>query len=71
MKAILKFKLPEEATEYKMAIFGSKYHNILFDFDQQLKIMEDNNDIKTVEEIRNYLWELLKEENIDLYTEGL
>jgi len=71
MEAILKFNLPEEAPEFKLAIFGSKYYNALFEFDQLLKNFQKNGHEKTVEEIRDCLWELLKDENIDLHIGGL
>jgi hypothetical protein len=67
MKAILQFSLPEEQYEYEAASNGSKYKLILYDLEQFLR-----NEIKYAEKnelqpARDKLWELMKEENLDLY----
>lgn len=60
MEAILKFSLPEEESEHRLALAGSSAHDVLWRFDQHLrnrikheelpeKVMEE------LEELRNLL----------------
>lgn len=70
MNAILKFSLPEEKTEFELAIRGSDYHSVLWDLDQYLKCPSQNisgNALKIYDEIRDKLRELMKEESLTFY----
>lgn len=37
MQVVLKFKLPEEETEARIALNGSNYHSVLWELDQYLR----------------------------------
>ena len=73
MKAILKFKLPEEQEEYQIYINATKMHSVLWEMDQWLrketKYNVDNLSEDTYEafiECRKNLISLLNENNIEL-----
>ena len=73
MKAIIKFKLPEEQSEFDMFNKASKMHNILWEMHQwlrqQIKYAPDNTSEDTYvayEKSRDMLKDLLNENNIDL-----
>ena len=73
MKAILKFTLPEEQEEFETANNASKYYSVLWDLDQYLrnfvKYPSDREDpilTDTMAKVRDELWRLMKEHNLDL-----
>jgi hypothetical protein len=73
MKAILEFDLTEEQAEFDFAINGSKYHSILWDLDNHLRGLikyapdtQSEDTYKALQETRDKLHEMLKEENIEL-----
>ena len=73
MKAILEFNFPEDQDEFETINNASKYYSVLWDLDQYLrnKTKYANDDV-TEEEIsasyalRDELWRLLGEYNLDL-----
>ena len=73
MKATLKFKLPQDYEEYRMAVDASAYHHILFSVDQWLrgKIKYPEDDVSedtynAYQEVRDKINELTIENNIEL-----
>jgi hypothetical protein len=74
MKAILKFKLPEDSVEYELASKASSMHSVLWDMDQwlraQYKYMADEEYSKdkyeAYEKCRGHLRDLMFENNINL-----
>jgi hypothetical protein len=73
MKAILEFTLPEEQAEFDCAVHGVKWMSAMWDLDQYLRkkikyesegMSEDT--FKTIEECRERLHEILKEEGLKL-----
>lgn len=72
MKAILKFKLPEEQEEFEIANKGWKFRLALSTYDQylrsKLKYDESLTDeqYKVYEEARAKFWEILQEEQLTL-----
>ena len=73
MKATLKFKLPQDYEEYRMAVDASAYHHILFSVDQWLrgKIKYPEDDLSeekynAYQEVRDKINELTMENNIEL-----
>ena len=73
MKATLKFKLPQDYEDYRMAVNASAYHHILFSLDQWLRGFikyppDDMSEEKyaTYQEVRDKLHELIADQNIDL-----
>jgi len=71
MKAILKFKLPEDNHEFTNAVNGAKMKSILWDlkeyFRDELKYKDLNEvEYKTLEKASEYFWNLINSENIDL-----
>ena len=73
MKATLKFKLPQDYEDYRMAVDASAYHHILFSLDQWLRNFikyptDDMSDEKynTYQEVRDKINELTIENNIEL-----
>ena len=73
MKAILKFNLPEEQSEFDLANNASKYYSVLWDLDQYLrnfvKYPSDREDpilTDTMAKVRDELWKLMNEHNLNL-----
>jgi hypothetical protein len=74
MKAILKFNLPEEKSEFNFATQGSDWWNVCWEMDQwlrtQYKYMPDegfNEDkYNTYVEVKNKLSELIHENGVSL-----
>jgi len=71
MKAILKFKIPQQQHEFKNAIDGQKMKSILWDlkeyFRNELKYKDLNEvEYKTLEKASEYFWNLINSENIDI-----
>lgn len=73
MKAILEFNLPEEQSEFDLANNASKYYSVLWDLDQYLrnfvKYPSDREDpilTDTMAKVRDELWKLMNEHNLDL-----
>lgn len=73
MKATLKFKLPQDYEDYRMAVDASAYHHILFSLDQWLRgfIKYPPDDLSeekynAYQEVRDKINELIIENNIEL-----
>ena len=73
MKATLKFKLPQDYEDYRMAVNASAYHHILFSLDQWLRGFikyppDDMSEEKynAYQEVRDKINELTIEQNIEL-----
>ena len=70
MEGILKFNLPEEETEFKMAANVSNYFTTLWDMDQWLRSEIKYNDslseeeYKTFEKVREKLHEIMADNNV-------
>lgn len=69
--AKLEFNLPEEQTEFELAVNASKYHSVLWDLDQYLRgIVKYNSDVEqlskadTCEIVRDYLHELMNDNGV-------
>jgi len=73
MEAILKFNLPDDASEFEMATKGSDMHSVLWEMDQwlraQYKYMPDEeyseDRYRTYEECREQLRTIIQEHNIN------
>jgi hypothetical protein len=72
-KAILEFNLPEEQDEFETATNAGKYYSILWNLDQYLrnsiKYASDEMpqaDIDTFQLVRDELWQLIDEQNLNL-----
>jgi hypothetical protein len=72
-KAILEYNLPEEQSEFEEANNAGKYYSVLWDLDQYLrnfvKYPSDREDpilTDTMAKVRDELWRLLREYNLDL-----
>jgi hypothetical protein len=72
-KATLEYNLPEEQSEFEEVINAGKYYSVLWDLDQYLrnfiKYPSDNEDpilTDTMAKVRDELWRLLEEHNLDL-----
>jgi hypothetical protein len=72
-KATLTFDLPEEQSEFDLANNASKYYSVLWDLDQYLrnfvKYPSDREDpilTDTMAKVRDELWRLMNEHNLDL-----
>lgn len=72
-KATLTFNLPEEQSEFDLANNASKYYSVLWDLDQYLrnfvKYPSDREDpilTDTMAKVRDELWNLMNEHNLDL-----
>jgi len=70
MKGILEFDLPEEHEEHDLALNAWKYMIVLSSFDNRmrgiLKQETEDYDYDTVNKLRDELWEMLRDNNIDL-----
>ena len=67
MKAILKFNLPEEESEYKDAAQGARWHNLLCDLDEYLRQSIKHNGATEYQPIRDWLNTKLVDRNLNLY----
>jgi hypothetical protein len=72
-KATLTFDLPEEQSEFDLANNASKYYSVLWDLDQYLrnfvKYPSDREDpilTDTMAKVRDELWKLMNEHNLNL-----
>lgn len=69
--ATLKFKLPEELSEFEDAQHGSKYLTTLQDLDNYFRDLEKHSNNKKIVEkaswVREVFWEILKERDITLW----
>ena len=71
MKAILEFNLPEEQTEFDLAVNGNKWSFVAWKIDQELRskikysesITEEQRDI--YQEVRNLINEYMIEQSLD------
>jgi hypothetical protein len=70
MEAILKFSLPEEATEHKQAVNGAAWESVVWELDQTMRgfLKYGHDDLKTTEAVLENLREKIREEMIE---EGL
>ena len=74
MEAILKFNLPDDDHEFKMATSGASMHSVLWDMDQwlraQYKYMPDEEysqeKFEAYVEVRDKLLELINNNGLDL-----
>ena len=71
MKATLEFDLPEETEEFETASNGWRYKSILCELDNYLRSKVkyedlDDRDYALYEKIREQLWELIHNENVNL-----
>jgi hypothetical protein len=71
MKATLEFNLPEETEEFETASNGWRYKSILCELDNHLrsKVKYENlndKDYEIYEKIREQLWGLIHDENVNL-----
>jgi hypothetical protein len=73
MKGTLEFNLPEEQSEFDLANNASKYYSVLWDLDQYLrnfvKYPSDREDpilTDTMAKVRDELWKLMNEHNLNL-----
>ena len=72
MKAILEFNLPEDNTEFEMAVNASKMYSVLWEMDQwlraQYKYMPDTeyseDKYNTFEKCRDHLREIMFENGV-------
>ena len=70
MEAILKFNLPDEQPEFDNAVNGWKWSIVTWELDQHLRSQIKYNDklteeqYNTTQEIRDKLWDILKEKNL-------
>lgn len=71
MEGILKFNLPEEEPEFRMAVNAGNYHNSLWVFDQWLRSQLKYNDnlteqeYDTYEKVRDKLHEAMTENDVN------
>jgi hypothetical protein len=72
-EAILKYNLPEEQDDFELATNAGKYYSVLWDLDQYLrnfvKYTSDREDpvlTDTMAKVRDELWKLMNERNLDL-----
>ena len=72
-KITVEYNLPEEQDEFDTANNASKYYSVLWDLDQYLrnfvKYPSDREDpilTDTMAKVRDELWRLMKEHNLDL-----
>ncbi len=71
MKVNISYDLPEEIENLKYAIYGYKYESAIQDFDNELRnhLKYDNYkewDTKTVESIRDLLYEICDTKDVDI-----
>jgi hypothetical protein len=69
MKAILEFKLPEDASDHLLATHASDFYLSLFDMDQYLRnILKYGHEFKSADEalekVREELHEIMTERNV-------
>ena len=74
MRARLDFNLPEEQTEFNLAVKSPKLHSVLWELDKYLRAkvkyaQEEDNDIEiqTYDKVRTWIHNELSGHNIDLY----
>jgi len=72
-RVTIEYTLPEEQDEFETANNASKYYSVLWDLDQYLrnfvKYPSDREDpilTDTMAQVRDKLWELMKENNLNL-----
>jgi hypothetical protein len=72
-KATIQYNLPEEQSEFDLANNASKYYSVLWDLDQYLrnfvKYPSDREDpilTDTMAKVRDELWKLMNEHNLNL-----
>ena len=72
-KVTIEYNLPEEQSEFEEANNSGKYYSVLWDLDQYLrnfiKYPSDREDpifTDAMAQVRNELWRLMNEHNLDL-----
>lgn len=73
-KANLSFKLPEEKSEYFLAVHAGDWHDIVYELDMMLRnALKHGHEYKTANDalgaVRDRLWAECKERNIDPWSE--
>lgn len=65
----LKFSIPEEENEFRMAMDGGRWFNVVTDLDEWLrqKVKYADTDTVTVAEVRGKLSELVAEAGLELF----
>jgi len=68
MQAFLKFKFPEDEELFKLCIHAKDFYFILNNLDEWLRKLQkyDEKETLTIEEIRNKIYELLNEYDVNL-----
>lgn len=74
MRARLDFNLPEEQSEFNLAVKASKLHSVLWELDSYLRAKtkyaldtDIDIEIQTYDKVRTWLHNELNGHNIDLY----
>lgn len=73
MESRLIFNLPEEATEFRLACDGARWHSLVFDLDMWLRGLlkhGDRKDVDTLEQVRKKLHEMAEESNLNIIDPG-
>lgn len=62
MKATLEFNLPEEDSEYRAALNGAKWQQVLWEIDDWLRDLRKHSDKNTIsiQEVRDRIYEELQ-----------
>ena len=66
MKATLEFNLPEDSQEHLRAVKATQLCSTLWTFDQWLREQIKHNNKSDWQEIRNNLYETMRDNNINL-----
>ena len=67
MKAILEFNLPEEESEYKDAIQGARWHNLLCDLDEHLRQSIKHNNRQELQPVKDWINNKMLDRGLCLY----
>ena len=73
MKATLEFNLPEDKSDFNLAIKGSDWWHVCWQMDQYLRkrvkydegLTEEQ--LEVYEDLRGEFWKFMKDNNVDLY----
>lgn len=66
MKAVLEFNLPEDEQAHRRATQGARYHCVLYDFDQYLRVQHKYQKQELAGQYREYLGKLMSEASLSL-----
>ena len=65
MEGVLKFNLPEDNDEFKLAQRGAEYYSFLFDLDQELRgFLKYGHNFKSIDEAIQYIRDRINEVKI-------